>query len=219
MKKIFNTAIIATLCVLPSLHAEIRPTTIARVSAETLLDPTVMAGFGYERRLPFFTEQLLRWNVGLRLPIFTAGVNDWALRGGVKAQFVRLNWFGIFGQTGVSTGRHETRFALNHFINATGRLALGLVRPTWGLLATVDYDKNIMTNVRHSEVFRRQVYEDAVDGWYSSTGGSLQFGVAWYLFMGEAWDFRLELRVPYTEKLNSFGTAPAHIGLQIGFSY
>ena len=47
----------------------------------------------------------------------------------------------------------------------------------WGLMAEVGYEKMLATHLNHSSLYRRVAYSGARDGWYSSTGGTLQAGL------------------------------------------
>jgi hypothetical protein len=44
-------------------------------------------------------------------------------------------------------------------------------------LAEIGYDKMLATHLDHSSLYRNLVYSGAKDGWYSSTGGTLQAGL------------------------------------------
>ena len=74
------------------------------------------------------------------------------------------------------------RITKNDLFSATAlgvRAALlpGYQGDRWGLMAEVGYEKNLATHMRHSSLYRSIGSSGSKDGWYSSTGGTLQAGL------------------------------------------
>ena len=58
-----------------------------------------------------------------------------------------------------------------------GALMPGYQGDRWGLMAEIGYEKILATHLSHSSLYRSVAYSGARDGWYSSTGGTLQAGL------------------------------------------
>ncbi len=74
------------------------------------------------------------------------------------------------------------RLTDNSFFSATAlgvRAALlpGYQGERWGLMAELGYEKMLATHLNHASLYRSVGYAGAKDGWYSSTGGTLQAGL------------------------------------------
>ena len=74
------------------------------------------------------------------------------------------------------------RMTKNDLFSATAlgmRAALmpGYQADRWGLRLEVGYEKIVATHLTHSSLYRGVGYSGAKDGWYSSTGGTLQAGL------------------------------------------
>lgn len=74
------------------------------------------------------------------------------------------------------------RLTQNDFFTATAlgfhaALMPGYQGDRWGLVAELGYEKMLATHLNHSSLYRDIGYSGAKDGWYSSTGGTLQGGL------------------------------------------
>ena len=81
------------------------------------------------------------------------------------------------------------------------------------------YEKNFVNKLTHTQTFRDQYYEGAVDGWYKGGGGTFQFGVAGGMTFMEKVDVHLEIKLPVTEKFNNYAGSPLHVNLGLGYRF
>lgn len=55
---------------------------------------------------------------------------------------------------------------------------LGYYKPRWFVAGEFGFDKAIVTNFEHSELYRETIYGDAKNGWYQpATGGNFLYGL------------------------------------------
>ena len=71
----------------------------------------------------------------------------------------------------------------------------------WGLMAELGYEKMVATHLAHTSLYRSVGYSGAKDGWYSSSGGTLQAGLRGGYRLGRV-ELSLAAGVLATEKLN-----------------
>jgi len=86
-------------------------------------------------------------------------------------------------------------------LGVRGALMPGYQSDRWGLMLELGYEKMIATHLNHSALYRNVGYSGAKDGWYSSTGGTLQAGLRGGYRLGRA-ELTLAAGVLTTERLN-----------------
>jgi hypothetical protein len=99
------------------------------------------------------------------------------------------------------------RLTENKFFSATGfgvhaALLPGYQGDRWGLMAELGYEKMLATHLNHSKLYRSVGYSGAKDGWYSSTGGTLQAGLRGGYRLGRV-ELSLAAGMLVTEGLNA----------------
>ncbi len=76
-----------------------------------------------------------------------------------------------------------------------------------------------MNRIEHTAFYRTTYYEDAEDGWYKGAGGMFQFGIESGGTIKEKYDIHFEIKLPFTEKFNSYGGSPFHVNLGLGYRF
>jgi hypothetical protein len=114
------------------------------------------------------------------------------------------------------------RLTENDFFSATAlgvRAALmpGYQGDRWGLMAELGYEKMLATHLNHSSLYRSVGYAGAKDGWYSSTGGTLQAGLRGGYRVGRM-EISLAAGVLVSEGLNPI-TPPFYGTLGTGYAF
>ena len=111
------------------------------------------------------------------LPSANLDLRDLAFEaGGQFTALARGNWKLNVGFAPV------VRLTQNDFFSATALGVHAVLLPgyqgdRWGLMAELGYEKMLATHLNHSSLYRSVAYSNAKDGWYSSTGGTLQAGL------------------------------------------
>jgi hypothetical protein len=101
---------------------------------------------------------------------------DWRLRGGFRIELAR--WKGLAVPVRLDG---SARMLTNRSVRAVGlgtevSLAPGWYARRWFAAADLAWDQAWTTHLRHSDAYRRVVYEDVQDGWVRLSGWTLRYG-------------------------------------------
>lgn len=182
------------------------------------IEPATILTFGYERqfRLAFINKDIVTY---AELGTSTANIENNELKIGGVLSLLKSGNFQIFSNLNFSTGRLSSKnFDSKKFAGAI-ELAFGFYKQQWFTAFTVEYEKIFLTKIEHSDFYRDTYYEDAVDGWYKGSGGMFQFGIEGGFTIAKTIDAHVELKLPFTERLNSYGGSPMHLNLGIGYKF
>lgn len=103
--------------------------------------------------------------------------DDYKVKIGGQVRLLKLGHFHMTAKVDGVFRRFENNFArlLNFGSDMAG--IVGYYRATWFIAGEVGFDKAIVTNFRHSAIYRNQ-YAAAQDGWYEpATGGNFYYGL------------------------------------------
>jgi hypothetical protein len=184
-------------------------------SVSTGLEDAFTVGLGYRHVLP--TERPVVLTAAADLPWATFDLADHRLRLAAATPIVSRDAWTLAAHAGPSWRRTATAS------NTMGSLGLDVgLQGMWTgdhlfAGAGLDLDTALSTRIVHTDAYRTLVYEDAVDGWYRTTGarlrGELQLGavldpIELSLRLGQARSLRFET-----------GTIPAYAVLQVGWRW
>jgi hypothetical protein len=79
----------------------------------------------------------------------------------------------------------ENRLFTANAVGLHATILPGYQSDRWGLMAEVGYEKMVVTNLRHSQLYEDTYYADAESGWYSNTAGTCRRGVGAGIRVGE----------------------------------
>lgn len=111
------------------------------------------------------------------LPVATPDLGDLAFE--VGGQMTAIGWGDWKLQVAFApvVRRTQTDLFSATALGVKATLLPGYQGNRWGLMAELGYEKMLATHLNHSSLYRRTAYSGAKDGWYSSTGGTLQAGL------------------------------------------
>jgi hypothetical protein len=181
------------------------------VNANLGLENGVIYGLGYGHH--FRTDLFpIVANIEYSIPSGNKVFDDFKTKIGMQISWIELHHFQFSTKFHGVFRRYENE--LVRLVNFGSDLAgiAGYYRSHWFAAAEVGFDKAIVTNFKHSNVYKDQ-YPGVVDGWYEpATGGNfyygLQTGVSFkhkdlYLKAGKiiTQDFKTEPLLPYYAQL------------------
>lgn len=184
------------------------------------IDPATMVTLGYQRnfRNVIWNRSILaygEWGTVLTKP----GTKHSELKVGGLMPIYERGQFKVVNNLNLSAGTVETINFTSHKFAAGDEVAIGFYWHKAFVAVTAEYEKTYLNKLEHTEHYRTTYYEDAVDGWYKGGGGMFQFGLeGGYTFKGR-YDLHLELKMPFTEKFNSYGGAPMHVNIGFGYRF
>lgn len=134
-------------------------------------------GLGYHHLIPVKSFPL--WVGGeFSKPSGNQLADDFKVRLGVQIRIVALKHFQFSARIqGISRRYHNQSVTLFNFGSDLAG-TLGYYRKQWFLGAEAGFDKAIVTNFKHSEWFKKNIYDNVQDGWYEpATGGNFYYGL------------------------------------------
>lgn len=137
----------------------------------------ITAGLGYHHRLPIKSIPL--WIGGeCSVPSGNQLTDDFKVRLGTQIRIVAFGHLHLSARVqGISRRYHNQSVRLFNFGSDLSG-TIGYYRKKWFLGAESGFDKAIVTNFKHSEWFRENIYDYVQDGWYEpATGGNFYYGL------------------------------------------
>ncbi len=139
------------------------------------MEDAVVASLGYGHVLSLMGRTVV---LGGTVDVVPAHASDWRLR--VGAVFPVASYAGwMVGAKTLGIVRNASN-DMNRMSNLGVETSLfgGFYAERWFLAAEAGVDWATATYIHHTDAYRRLVYENAQDGWYSSTGAALVYGVS-----------------------------------------
>ncbi len=137
----------------------------------------VIAGVGYHHLIPVKNFPL--WIGGeFSIPSGNQLGDDFKVRLGVQIKLVTFNHFQFSARVqGVSRRYHNQSVTLFNF-GSDFAGTLGYYRKHWFLGAEAGFDKAIVTHFKHSDWYKKNIYDNVQDGWYEpATAGNFYYGL------------------------------------------
>lgn len=178
--------------------AAIRPGDRHVLSVGAAAEDAVVLSLGYSRLLPSTGRTFALTS---QLDVVPVDAANWRLRAGAAAPIASWGRWAAGGKAlGIVRGASNQ---VNRMTNVGLETSVsgGFYDSRWFAAAEVGVDWAAATYIRHSDRYRQVVYAEARDGWYSSTGATVVYGLSGgYSFSnvdlvlraGQRRDFRFE---------------------------
>lgn len=222
MKKLNLLILVATQFAITTITAQtiINNDSLHRNRAYTKagIEPATMMTLGIQRNIPFLKNNLTayaEWNVSI--PRFSFDNSELKI-GGILPVLQKGN-FMIVNNLNFSAGSNLTHNFESKKFAVADELAIGLYKSAWFIATTAEYEKIYLNYIEHTQFYRTTYYEDVKDGWYKGAGGMFQFGIEGGVTIKKRYDIHLELKMPFTEKLNAYSGSPAHANIGFGYRF
>jgi len=140
------------------------------------LDYGITYGIGFSYILP--TKRPWALSFGLSLPVGEERVDDLKTKIGAQFCVLKTDLFMVNASfMGVYRRFENDQVRLQNF-GSDLKLAGGIAKSKWFLLAEIGFDKAIVTHFKHSDAYKQEIYAMVVDGWYEpATGGNFYYGL------------------------------------------
>ncbi|MDH5681280.1 MAG: hypothetical protein OEZ36_06825, partial [Spirochaetota bacterium] len=134
-------------------------------------DPTFAVVLGYSRTFYLdFINRNLTLAVDYTLPIFLLDMKHYRFEFTNRIPlFDSQSWNIVNRFSLLNAGTDNGLYVGNKFSINEG-LLLGYFQPKWYSAVEVGFEKNLLTYIEHSDKYKSQIYPNAKDGWYKSTG-------------------------------------------------
>jgi len=136
-----------------------------------------IAGVGYHHLIPIKGCPL--W-LGGEFSMLSGSqlTDDFKVRLGAQIKIFELNHFQFSTRVhGIARRYYNQSVTLFNFGSDLAG-TIGYYRKHWFLGVEVGFDKAIVTHFKHSDWYKRNIYDNVQDGWYEpATGGNFYYGV------------------------------------------
>lgn len=139
-------------------------------------DYSVFYSLGYAHRLK--TKVPIVLNSNFSVPVGENRLDDFKAK--IGGQIVLLNSSNLKASIAINGiyRRYENPLVRLQNFGSEFKGIFGYYGPKWFLAGEVGFDKAIVTNFKHSEIFKEKIYSNVKDGWYvPATGGNFQYGI------------------------------------------
>ena len=180
------------------------------------IEPATMITLGYERKIELgFLKQNLVGYAEFGTSVANFNNNDFKV-GGILPVFEKGK-FKIVNNLNISAGSMSAKNFDSKKFAVADEVAFGIYGEKRFVAFTTEYEKIVLNKFEHTDFYKETYYEDVVDGWYKGGGGMFQFGIEGGFTIKRNIDVYSEIKLPFTEKFNSYGGSPMHVNL--GFAY
>ena len=194
------------------------PTFNNRVYLRTGIEPATMLTLGYERKFEVgFLNQDIVGFAEFGSSVANFNDNDFKV-GGILPVFEKGK-FKIVNNLNVSAGSMSAKNFDSKKFAIADEVAFGFYGKKRFFAFTAEFEKIVLNKIEHSGFYKETYYEDAIDGWYKGAGGIFQFGLEGGFTIKKNIDIYSELKLPFTEKLNSYRGSPMHVNLGIAYRF
>lgn len=137
----------------------------------------VIAGLGYHHLIP--VKRFPLWIGGeFSTPAGKKPADDFKVRLGAQIRIAAFKHFQFSARVQGVTRRYQNQSVTLFNFGSDFAGTLGYYRKHWFLGAEAGFDKAIVTNFKHSEWYRKNIYSNVQDGWYQpATGGNFYYGL------------------------------------------
>lgn len=106
-----------------------------------------------------------------------AAADDFKVKLGAQIRVVALRHFQISARLQGVARRFQNQSVRLFNFGSDMAATLGFYSNKWVLAVESGFDKAIVTNFKHSEWYRKNIYDNVQDGWYEpATGGNIYYG-------------------------------------------
>jgi hypothetical protein len=149
------------------------------ISVRTGLDHALTGQLGYDHVLAprALGGRLLILGADLTMPWARPDLGDLALRLGATMPLVESGSWKLAARLGPTVRTTDNALARMVAVGADAELVGGYYRRRGFVAAEAGIDWAAATHITNSDAYKMNVYPDAQDGWYRSTGGTIRAGV------------------------------------------
>ena len=184
------------------------------------IEPTYHLALGFRQSFPI--KKIKRNAVlygELSSPVKGIGGSNYEVKTGGILNVLKLNSFGISYHLNFSTGHVKTKNFDSQKFAFSNKLLAGYFSDKWYLAFSGEYEKVMSNKIIHTQYYRDYIFPEAKDGWYKSAGGNIQLGIEVGTTIKGIIDIGFDLKVPKSERFNSYNGSPANANLSTAYRF
>ena len=147
----------------------------------------------------------------ITIPLFSFDLNDIRVRLTTEMTFLRARNFEIRGGINPVFVNLKTKTQTMSSLGADFHLFTGFTNARWNTGVEFLYNKMFSTYIKNSDIYRDNVFENAVDGWYKNTAANIRIGFL-VNYRIHKFDINLRAGMSTTGKFNEYLFVPSMYG-------
>ena len=184
------------------------------VSVNAGLEYSLVAGLGYGYQLK--TKMPVVLTADFSMPFGENLLDDHKAKLGATFKFAKIGDVHFTGKVQGIFRRYESDFVRMVNFGSDVAATAGYYKKKWFVAGEIGFDKAIVTNFKHSQLYK-DVYPNVQDGWYEpATGGNFYYGLQSGLSFKRS-DLTLKLGKVVTQDFKTTPGIPFYI--QLGYSF
>ncbi|MBK0383144.1 hypothetical protein I5M32_09255 [Pedobacter sp. SD-b] len=140
-------------------------------------DYGITAGLGYHYRISL--RKFPVW-IGseLSIPAGNELADDYKFKLGAQIRIATIHHFLLSARIQAISRRYHNQSVRLFNFGSDFAGTIGYYQKRWFMGVETGFDKAIVTNFKHSEWYRKNIYNEVQDGWYEpATGGNFYYGL------------------------------------------
>ncbi len=175
------------------------------------VDPMFATGIGVAKSIPLdFMERDLLLSADISLPIFLLDLKHYELNIAGRIRLFDIGIISIVNRLGLFLMGTDNDIYAGTTFGIKESILIGYFGDGWFVAAEAEYDKSLMAYIAHSDLYKDNVYADAVDGWYISPAGRFKLGIQGGLTLFQGLSLNARAGYTITERFNDY-TVPFYI--------
>ena len=166
----------------------------------------------YQRGIDVNLKHPIRLGAEFTVPMFDFDLLDFRFKVLSEATILRKNNFEIRGGMNLTLVHTKMQTESMTSIGADFDLFVGFTNDKWNVGLKARYNQVVTTFIKHTDKYRDNVFEGAVDGWYRSTASNLRIGVL-LNYRIKKFDIHVEGGISRTGTFQSYLFVPTIYGL------
>ncbi|MBD3344937.1 MAG: hypothetical protein GF401_07735 [Chitinivibrionales bacterium] len=184
-------------------------------------DPSFTLNVGYARVL-FLGEN--KWPLTLSAdfttPVMLMTGQNYIMEAGAMVPVYQYNNLKFVNSFTTRLMRQENWVAADHTITLEEGLLPGFYHEDFYIALEASFAWFMLTHSAHSEKYKKNVYEDVVDGWYGSAGGKFDFGIRGGIVFLQKWGVNLRTGMRVDERFQiTYSGAPVYVNLAMNYAW
>lgn len=151
------------------------------------------------------------------IPLFSFDLNDIRIRLITEMTFLRKKNFELRGGIDPVFVNLKMETETMSSLGADFHVFAGFTNAKWNTGMEFTYNKIFSTHITHTDVYKDNVYEGAVDGWYKTTAANIRIGVL-ANYRIKKFDINLRAGISRTGQFNDYLFVPSMYA-NLGVSY
>lgn len=149
--------------------------------------------------------------VDVTIPIYNFDLNDIRIKLTTEMTFIRKRNFEIRGGIDPVFVNLKMETETMSSLGLDFHFFTGFTSTKWNTGIEFQYNRMFSTYIKHTDIYRDNVYEDAVDGWYKNTAANIRIG-ALINYRIKKFDINLRAGVSKTGQFNDYLFVPSMYG-------